>query len=328
MIYTRRAANAMMLGMLGGAAIGPALAQERSFPKHAVKIVVPFPPGGGADVPMRLLAEQLRTTWGSSLVVDNRPGANTVIAAQAALSAPRDGHTLLVTTSLTFQLPYLLQKMPLNPVADLSPISPITMEQLVVLTPANTTIRSLRDAVVAARAEPQRFAFGSLGNGSTSNLVQAEISRQLRVDLIHVPYSGSAPVVQAMLGGEIGLALVNYGTAKSHIASGKLRPIAVTGSRRSSFLPDVPTLSESGVTGFESPAWIGMFAPAGVPARVIQQISEDVRAALRAPEIVRRYTEFGQVAPQMTVDEFRTLVTSDVERSAHIIRDAGIRLDS
>lgn len=327
LIYTRRAVNAMMLGMLGGAATVPARSQERSFPKHAVKLVVPFAPGGGADVPVRLLAEQLRITWASPLVVDNRPGANTMIAAQAALSAPRDGHTLLVTTSLTFQLPYLLPKMPLNPAADLTPICPITQEQLVVLTPANGTIRSLKDAVAAARAEPQRFAFGSLGNGSTSNLVQVEISRQLRVELIHVPYRGSAPVVQAMLGGEIGLTLVNYGTAKPHVASGKLRPIAVTGSRRSSFLPDVPTLSESGVTGFESPAWIGLFAPAGVAAPVIQQISEDVRAALRAPDIVQRYAEFGQVAPQMTVEEFRALVASDVQNSARIIRQAGIRLD-
>lgn len=327
MIYTRRAVNAMILGMLGGASAVPAHSQERSFPKHAVKFVVPFAPGGGADVPMRLLAERLRNTWGVPVVVENRQGANTMIAAQAALSAPRDGHTLLVTTSLTFQLPYLLEKMQLNPAADLLPISPITQEQLVVLTPASGTIRSLTEVVTAARAEPKLSAFGSLGHGSTSNLVQAEISRQLRVDLIHVPYRGSAPVVQAMLGGEIGLTLVNYGTAKPHIASGKLRPIAVTGSRRSSFLPDVPTLSESGVTGFESPAWIGMFAPAGVAAPVIQQISEDVRAALRAPEIAQRYTEFGQVAPQMSVDEFRALVTSEVEKSARIIRQAGIRLD-
>lgn len=327
MIHTRRAVNAMMLGMLAGAANGPACAQERSFPKSAVRIVVPFPPGGGADVPMRLLAEQLRSIWGHSVVVDNRPGANTMIAAQAALNAPRDGHTLLVTTSLTFQLPYLLQKMPLNPAADLTPISPITSEQLVVLVSANSPVRHLKDAVLAARAEPQRYAFGSLGNGSTSNLVQAEISRQLRVDLIHVPYSGSAPVVQAMLGGEIGLALVNYGTARPHMASGKLRPIAVTGARRSFFLPDVPTLNESGVAGFDSPAWIGMFAPAGVPAPVIQQISEDVRAALRTPSLVQRYADFGQMAPQMTVDEFRALVSSDVEKSAQIIRQAGIRLD-
>ena len=327
LIYTRRAANAMILGMLAGAVTLPARSQERSFPKHAVKVVVPFAPGGGADVPMRLLAEQLRVTWAAPVIVDNRSGANTIIAAQAVLSAPRDGHTLLVTTSLTFQLPYLLQNMPLNPAADLLPISPITLEQLVVLTPANGTIRSLKDAVVAARAEPQRFAFGSLGNASNSNLVRVEISRQLQVELIHVPYRGSAPAVQAMLGGEIGLTLVNYGTAKPHIASGKLRPIAVTGSRRSSFLPDVPTLSESGVTGFESPAWIGMFAPAGVAAPVIQQISDDVRAALRAPDIVQRYAEFGQVAPQMTVEEFRSVVTSDVQKSARIIRQADIRLD-
>jgi tripartite-type tricarboxylate transporter receptor subunit TctC len=326
-MYTRRTVNVMMLGMLGCGATLPVRSQERGFPKHAVKVVVPFAPGGGADVPMRLLAEQLRNTWGSPVVVDNRPGANTMIAAQAALSAPRDGHTLLVTTSLTFQLPYLLQNMPLNPAADLLPISPVTMEQLVVLTPANGTIRSLKDAVVAARAEPKRFAFGSLGNGSTSNLVQAEISRQLRVELIHVPYRGSAPVVQAMLGGEIGLTLVNYGTARPHIASGKLRPIAVTGSSRSSFLPDVPTLSESGVIGFESPAWIGMFAPSGVAAPIVQQISEDVRAALRAPDIARRYAEFGQVAPQMAVEEFRAMVASDVQKSARIIRQAGIRLD-
>jgi len=277
---------------------------------------------------MRLLADKLREIWATPVVLDNRPGANTVIATQAVLNAPHNGHTLLVTTSVTFQLPYLIQGLKIDPSKDLTPVCPITMEQLVVLTQATSPIRSLEDAVSAARTDPQRFAFGSLGNRSTSNLAQAEISRQLGAHLIHVPYRGSAPVVQAMLGGEIGLTLVNYGTAKPHIASGKLRPIAVTGARRSPFMPDVPTLGESGVTGFESSAWIGIFAPAGVAPPVIQQVSEDVRAALRSQDIVQRYADFGQIAPQMTPEEFRTLVASDMEKSAKMIRAAGIKLDS
>lgn len=327
-MINRRSAQGALLALIGGSLVLPARAQGRSFPSQTVRVVVPFAPGGGADVPMRLLADKLREIWGTAIVLDNRPGANTMIATQAVLGAPHNGHSLLVTTSLTFQLPYLLQGLKVEPLKDLTPICPITMEQLVVLTPASSPVRSLQDAVAAARTDPRRIAFGSLGNGSTSNLVQAEISRQLGVELIHVPYRGSAPVVQAMLGGEIGLTLVNYGTAKPHIASGKLRPIAVSGARRSPFLPDVPTLGESGVTGFESPAWIGMFAPAGVAAPVIQQLSEDVRAALRSPDIVQRYADFGQIAPQMAPDEFRALVTSDVEKSGRMIRAAGIKLDS
>jgi tripartite-type tricarboxylate transporter receptor subunit TctC len=327
-MMNRRSAHSALLALLSEALMGPARAQGRAFPHQTVKVIVPFAPGGGADVPMRLLADRLREIWGTAIVLDNRPGANTMIAAQAALGAPRNGHTLLVTTSLTFQLPYLLQGLKLDPSKELTPICPITMEQLVVLTPEASPIRSLKDAVSVARTDPRRIAFGSLGNGSTSNLVQAEMSRQLGVELIHVPYRGSAPVVQAMLGGEIGLALVNYGTAKPHIAAGKLRPIAVTGARRSPFLPDVPTLSESGVVGFESSAWIGMFAPAGVPAPVIQQVSEDVRSALRSPDIIQRYADFGQIAAQMKPDEFRALVDSDVEKSGKMIRAAGIKLDS
>lgn len=313
---------------LGLAAALQGVAAQETWPKGPVKFVVPFAPGGGADVATRMMAERLRAAWGGApVVVDNKPGANTIIATEAVLNAPRDGSTFLATISLTTQLPYLMQKVSFNPDADLVPVAAITVEQLVLVTNPSAGVRTLPELFAAAKKQPNKFAFGSYGIGSNSHLVLTEINKASGVDLVHAPYKGAAPAVQAVLSGEVALALSNLGTVKQHIAAGKLIPLAVTGDKRYRFLPEVPTLLELGIKGFETPAWIGVFAPRGVPQAVIQKLGADIQAAVRSPELVTRFNDFGQEPGQMSVADFQALVKRDSDNAGRMIRAAGIRLE-
>ncbi|WP_295549257.1 tripartite tricarboxylate transporter substrate binding protein [uncultured Pseudacidovorax sp.] len=325
----RRFFQAALAGsLLSGALPTFGRAQGAAWPGGPVRFVVPFAPGGGADMATRLMAEKLRSAWGGvPALVDNRPGANTIIAADAVLGAPRDGSTFLATISLTTQLPFLMQKVNFNPETDLVPVAAITTEQLVLVTNAALGIKRFKDLVEAARRQPGKFAFGSYGVGSNSHLVLIEINKASDAELVHVPYKGAAPAVQAVLSGEVALALSNLGTVKQHIASGRLVPLAVTGERRSRFVPEVPTLLELGIKGFETPAWIGVFAARGTPAAIVNKLGADVQAAVAAPDLVARLQDFGQEPGQMSTAEFQALVKRDSDNAGQMIRAAGVRLE-
>lgn len=330
MNISRRNLSRSALGVGLGALLGPGIAvsQESAWPKSPIRFVVPFAAGGGADMATRLMSERLRTAWGGvAAVVDNKPGANTIIATETVLNAPRDGTTFLATISLTTQLPFLMQKVPFNPSVDLVPVAAITVEQLVLVTNPASGVRTLPELFAEAKKKPGKFAFGSYGIGSNSHLVLTEINKAAGVELIHALYKGAAPAVQAVLSGEVSLALTNLGTAKQHIATGKLIPLAVTGDKRYRFLPDVPTMAELNVKGFETPAWIGVFAPKGVPTAIIQKLGADIQAAVRSPELVAKFNEFGQEPGQMSIAEFQALVARDSENAGRMIRAAGIRLE-
>jgi len=276
----------------------------------------------------RLMADKLRVAWGgTAAVVDNKPGANTIIAANSVLGAPRDGSTFLATISLTTQLPFLMQKAPFNPDTDLVPVAAITTEQLVLVTSPASGVKSFKELVAAARKQPGKFAFGSYGVGSNSHLVLIEINKASGAEVVHVPYKGAAPAVQAVIGGEVALALSNLGTVKQHIASGRLIPLAVTGEKRYRFVPEVPTLLELDVKGFETPAWIGVFAAKGVPTSIVNKLGADIQAAVAAPDLVTRFHDFGQEPGQMTTAEFQALVKRDSDNAGRMIRAAGVRLE-
>lgn len=316
---------------VGAAAFGAASlahAQPADWPRGIVRFVVPFAPGGGADGATRMMAEGLRGVWGgASAVVDNKPGANTIIAAEAVLNAPRDGSTFLATINLTPQLPYLMQKVPFDPAVDLVPVGAITVEQLVLVANAGLGIRSLPDLLRAAKAGPKPLAFGSFGIGSNSHLLQIELGKASGAEIIHAPYRGAAPAVQAVLSGEVAMTLSNLGTAKQHIATGKLVPLAVTGTQRSRFLPAVPTLAEAGIKGFETPSWIGVFAANGVPQPIIRKLAADMRSVSKTPQLISKFNDFAQEPGDMSIEEFQTLVKADNENSARMIRAAGVRLE-
>jgi len=319
--------GAAAAGLLSGAAFGPLAHAQDTWPRGPVRFVVPFAPGGGADIASRLMAEQLRSAWGGvATIVDNKPGANTIIAAEALLNAPRDGSTFLATISLTTQLPYLMQKVSFNPETDLVPVAAITTEQLVLVTNPGVGVKTFPELIDAARQQPGKFVFGSYGVGSNSHLVLVEINKASGAEVVHVPYKGAAPAVQAVLSGEVALALSNLGTVKQHIAAGRLIPLAVTGDKRYRFVPDVPTLAELGVKGFEVPAWIGVFAAKGVPTAIIDKLGRDIQAAVRSPELVAKLNDFGQEPGRMTTGEFQALVKRDSENAGRMIRAAGVKL--
>lgn len=317
-------------GLAAAAGASPlwSAAQPADWPQNPVRFIVPFAPGGGADGATRMVAEQLRTLWGGvGAVVDNKPGANTIIATETVLRAPRDGYTFLATITLTMQLPHLMQKVSFDPMADLVPVGAITVEQLVLVTSPAAKVGTLPELLKAAKADPRRYAFGSYGIGSTSHLLQIEISKAAGVELVHAPYRGAAPAVQAVLGGEVALALSNLGTVKQHIDAGKLIPLAVTGEQRFRFLPGVPTLSELGFKGFETPAWIGLFAAKGVPQPIIDKLSADLQTVLKTPELTAKINSFGQETGQMSMSQFRALIKRDNDNAARMIRAAGVRLE-
>lgn len=319
----------------GAAAVGAQAAfvygqqSASAWPAKPVKFVVPFAPGGGADVATRMLADQLRTVWGGnqSAIVDNKTGANTIIAANSVLAGPNDGHTFLATINLTFQLPHLGQKLPFNPMTDLIPVGAITLEQLVLVVNSSLGVKTFGELTEKAKGNPKLASFGTFGVGSTAHLVAAQMQKERNLNMVIAHYRGAAPAVQGVLTGEVAMALSNFGSVQQHIAAGKLVPIAATGAKRYRFAPDVPTFKELGLAVMETPSWIGVFAPKGTPPEVIQKLSTDIRKALQAPDLVQKLNGFFQEPGLMTVEEFQTMVKQDDEAAGTLIRAHQIRLE-
>lgn len=314
-----------------GASAGLATSQisAGTWPTKPVRLIVPFPPGGGIDVATRMLADQLRTVWGGTqtTIVENKPGGNTIIAVNSLLSSPRDGHTFLVTMNLPFLLPHLGQKLPFDPVADLMPVGAITLEQLVLVANPNLGARNFDELVDKVRSNRSGAGFGTFGAGSIAHILASQIAREKKLDLVIAHYRGAAPAVQGVMTGEIGMALSNLGTVQQHIAAGRLVAIAVTGTKRYRFIPDVPTFKELGITGMENPAWVGVFAAKGTSNDAIQKMASDMRKASQAPELVQRIHGFYQEPAVMSVEEFQAMVRSDDEVSGALIRAHQLRID-
>jgi tripartite-type tricarboxylate transporter receptor subunit TctC len=301
----------------------------RTWPSKPVRLIVGFPPGGGLDGAARILAEQLQVVWGTghTAYVENKPGGSSIIAANSLLASPRDGHSFLVTMNVTMLLPYLGQKLPFDPVVDLLPVAPITLEQLVLVASPALGAKTFDEVLGKVKANPKGPGFGSFTTGSVAHILGRQIARERNIDLVIAQYRGAAAAVQAVLSGEVGMALSNPGTVQQYVASGKLVPIGVTGSKRSRFFPDVPTFKELGISGMESPAWTGVFAGKGTSPDVIQKMAEDMRKALQAPAVVQKFNAFLQEPGVMSTEEFRGLVNADVEVDGALIRSHQIRLD-
>lgn len=300
---------------------------QSPWPDRPVRFVVPFAPGGGADVATRMLTDQLKVVWGGTpTIVENKAGGNTVIAANTVLNAPHDGYTFLATIGLTMQLPHLGQKLNFDPMADLMPVGAITVEQLVLVVNTNSGIQNFAGLVDAGKANPKGLAFGTFGTGSTAHLVAAQAGKVLKQDVLPVHYRGAAPAVQGVLTGEVDVALSNLGTVQQHIAAGTLRAIAVTGAKRYRFIPDVPTLTELGIPDLEFLSWIGVFAAKGTSPEIIRRLGGDMQKALAAPELVAKINGFYQEPGNYSVAEFQALVKRDDEMAGRLIRAHQIRI--
>ncbi len=321
----RAASQALAAGAL--AAVLPA-ARAQAFPTRPIRLICPFPPGGAVDIASRAIAAELGKTIGQPVNVENRPGAGGNIGgAEAARSAP-DGHTLFMTTSGIQAInPVLYSKMPFDPAKDLVPVAALVSLSNVLVVHPSVKANSVQEVIALAKAQPKGLNGASSGSG-TSIHMSLEMFKQLtKTDITHVPYKGSAPAVTDLLGGQVQLMFDNIPSALPHIKSGKLRALATTGAKRDPALPDLPTVAEAGVPGYESGVWFGLAAPAGTPRDVIARISAEAIKGTQSPDFVKRMTELGYVIMGAGPDAMAEMLRGEVARWAPIVKASGASAD-
>lgn len=308
---------------LAVAVSGPVFAQA-NYPSHPIKLVVQFAPGGSADAMARAIAQKLQEAWGQPAIVDNRPGASGTIANQFVVKAPADGHTILVASTALIQQPYLLDKLPYDPMVDLTPVMLLGRAPSLFAVPLESPAKTLKEFVALAKANPGKYNFGSYGNGTSAHIQGALLNMQAGMDLVHVPFSGAAPLATNLIGGQVTSGFLDGAAARPHLKS--IRPLAVTGPNRMRGLPDVPTFLELGYRSFEPVGWFGLFVPAKTPPAVAQKLAAEVSRILRVPEVAARIEAIGLDVGGGTQEEFQKVVRGDAPVYAKIIKDANIRL--
>jgi tripartite-type tricarboxylate transporter receptor subunit TctC len=303
----------------------PALAQE--WPTKPVKVIVPFPPGGGTDTVARPLAAKLSQMLGQQFVIDNRGGAGGTIGAALAAKSPPDGYTVLlysvhgaVAASAFKNLAYDLEK-------DLAPVTTVAIFPDVLVAAAKVPARTLPELIAHAKASPGAMNCGSAGNGTSRHLSCELFNLQAGVKATHVPYKGTGPATTALLAGEVDYIFEALGSASAHIRAGKIKPIAVTSAQRSPSFPDIPTAMEQGLAGFEVTSWYGLWFPAGTPPAIVQKLQAAVARAFEEQDLKELWFKLGAQAGGAPTEEFRTLVTRDVAKWGKVVREAKISVD-
>lgn len=293
-----------------------------SFPSKPVQIIVALSPGGPTDIIARTLSARLSEMWKVPVVVDNKPGAAGAIAAAYVLNAPADGHTLLMTATTHIQAIGLKMKLSYDPVADFLPITQVAIAPLVFMVREDGP-KSLAEFV--SRAKQERLSYASFGPASTAHIYGELLNRVAKIDVTNVPYKGGTPAVSAVLGGDVASSFVEGSQARTYAASGRLRPLAVTGNSRYSQLPDVKTFAELGYQGFELVGWHGIFAPKGTPLPLADKLATDIRAVIKDPVTQRRFTELGVEPVGNTPEEWRSIIKNDTAKWTSLIEKAGIK---
>ena len=314
-----------LVGVLLALAPTAALAQAGAYPSKPVKLVIPYPPGGGTDITGRAMAHRLSELLGQSVVIENKPGATGMIgAASVAKSAP-DGYTVLFGAASEMAInASLFKNMTYDPRTDFEPVSLIATFPLVFVAPA-TTQQSLRELIEMARAKPDTISYGSIGSGSPQHLAAELLSSMAQAKFLHIPYKGSGPLVQDAVGGHVNMAVSSVPPAVPLVRSGKLRALAVTSSVRSEALPDVPTMAELGFAGYEFNPWVGVAVPNGTPKEIVDRLRQGLVGALAASEVQSTLRDQGAVPVGSTAEQFRQFVSDEVAKSDRIVSQAGIQ---
>ncbi len=306
---------------------GAALAAD-DYPARQTRIIVPYPPGGFNDTLARTVGDRLSKLWKQPVVVDNRPGGNTLLGNNLAAKAPADGYTILVTPLPFSALPALYgAKLPYSAQKDFQPLVWAGSTQNALVVRNELGISSVRDLVDYAKKNPGKINFGSTGSGSSNHLSMELFMSMTGTRLTHVPYKGSAPAVMAMLGGEIDVLFDNVPNVMQQIKAGKLKAIAVTGTKRTPLLPEVPTVAESGVPGYDVTVWFGMQMPAGVPKAIVDRANRDIVQILRDPEVVKLFRDQGVEVEASTPEAFAELLNREIPKWTKVVNDAGVKVE-
>jgi tripartite-type tricarboxylate transporter receptor subunit TctC len=319
--------------VLGGlAATGLGLGAPQTFaqgpgnyPNQVIRIVVPYPAGGATDTLARMMASHLQTAWNQTVIVENKPGASGAIGNDMVAKAAPDGYTVLMAITAIVQIPPLMPNLPYDVMKDLQPLAQVANTNSILVVPKAAPFKDLKDFVTQVKAAPGKYNFGSYGVGTSSHIQGSLLNMQAKLDLVHVPYKGAAPLLQDLRGNQLSSAFIDMATARPHLDAMKV--LAATGSKRNPTLPDVPTFAELGYQSFEPIGWFGLFMPAKVPAAIAAKFAEESNRILRLPEVVQRIEGLGMMAGGMPTAEFAKVVRDDAAVYAKIIKDANIRLE-
>ncbi|KAF1070690.1 tripartite tricarboxylate transporter substrate binding protein [Variovorax sp.] len=304
-----------------------AAAQAGGFPDKAIRIVVPFPPGGATDAAARLVAVKMSEHWGQPVVVDNRAGAGGNVGSDLVAKAPADGYTLVMGVTGSHAInTSLYSKMPYDPVVDFVAISQVAVVPNVLVVHPSVPAKNLAELVALAKKEPGKLNYASLGNGTAAHLGMEMLKAEAGVDITHVPYKGSAPAVSDLLAGQVQMMVDGLPSALPHVKAGKLRAIALTSLRRSPSLPDLPTIAES-YPGFYADAWSGLFAPKGTPQPVVDKLSAEVQRILKLPEVREKLAALGAEPVGSTQAEFAAHVKKEIDKWAKVVKTSGAKVD-
>ncbi|MDQ8732273.1 tripartite tricarboxylate transporter substrate binding protein [Bradyrhizobium sp. LHD-71] len=308
---------------------GSSVRSQSAYPSRTITLVVPYPAGGTTDLLGRLVADQLRTGMGATVVVENKPGAGTTLGASQVAKAQPDGHTLLMATSTTLAInKTLYRKLPYDPVADFTPIALVAAVPFALVVNPSLPVNSLSDFIAYAKSKPGELSYGSAGNGSPQNLGAEMLKTAAALDIKHVPYRGSVQAMQDVISGHIPFMVVDLQPALPQIQEGKLKVLGVTTAGRVGSAPDIPTLADAGLAGFELVAWQGVVAPAGVPRPIVDRLAGEIATLLAAPETRTKLNAL-TLEPLIgsTPDTFAKYVTSEIERWAPIVKASGASLE-
>ena len=314
-----------MVSMLMALA-GAVAAQQQVYPSKPIRFIIPFPPGGSNNLIARLLGQKLTESWGQPVVVDNRPGGNTVIGTEALVKSPADGYAILLAASSHVTTP-LLQPTGYDPIKDFAPIATIASTEFVLAVHPSVPANTLREFIALARSRPGQLNYGSAGTGNSTHLAGAFFDVLAGTRMQHIPYKGSGPALTDLIGGQIQLYFVSPGPSLPIIQSGKIRAIAISGEARSPALPQVPTFTEAGLPGFDVKVWYGLLAPAGTPRDIIDKFSSEIGKIAAMPDIREKLVGQGLEPLYISTERFAALIKADSSKYAKIIKTANIKIE-
>jgi tripartite-type tricarboxylate transporter receptor subunit TctC len=305
-------------------AAGAAAAQQ--YPVKPVRIVVGFAPGGGSDFIARLIAQKLTERFGTQVMVDNRPGAGSTLAAEQVVKSPPDGYTILLSAA-SYTVNPALYKLSFDPLNDITPIVQLSRGPYVVAVHPSVPANTLQELVALARKEPDKLAYASSGNGSHVHIATEYLLDVAKIRLVHVPYKGTGPALNDTIGGQVQMILGSVATALQHVRSGRLRALAVTTPKRISAAPEVPTVQEAGFPSYEVTNWHGLVGPKGLPKDVLERLSKEVNEALKSPEMAKVLAGDGLEPAGGTPEEFAVIIKNELARWNQVVKQAGVKLE-
>jgi len=306
----------------------PVAGAAQSYPGKPIRLICPFPPAGAVDIASRATAHELSRILGQPVAVENKPGAGGNLGgAEAARSAP-DGYTLFMTTSGIQAInPALYAKMPFDPNKDLAPVAALVSLNNVLVVHPSVPARTVQDVIALAKKDPGKWTYASSGNGTSIHMSGAMFTQLTGTDILHIPYKGSGPAVTDLLAGQVNMMFDNIPSSLPHIKAGKLRALATTGAKRDPALPDLPTLAEAGVRGYESGVWFGLSVPAGTPREIIVKLNAAALQAARSPEFAKRMTDLGYNLIPSTPEQMAAMLKAELVRWAPIVKSSGAKID-